>query len=37
MDDRIWGYKRAKDGTIESKIFNGKLPKGWADSPEKVK
>ena len=33
-----WGYRRGKDGEIESRIFDdGKLPKGWVDSPAKVK
>ena len=32
-----WGY-RLKDGELKSKIFeDGKLPKGWHDSPAKVK
>lgn len=32
-----WGY-RLKDGEVEGKIFeDGKLPKGWVDSPAKLK
>lgn len=32
-----WGYKKAGDG-FESKLFpDGKLPKGWVDSPAKIK
>lgn len=32
-----WGY-RLKDGEIEARVFdNGKLPRGWHDSPAKVK
>lgn len=32
-----WGYKK-QDGETISKLFeDGKLPKGWADSPAKVK
>ena len=33
-DDRRWGY-RLTDGEVESKIFEGKLPSGWHDSPAK--
>jgi len=32
-----WGYKKTKDG-IESKLFpDGKRPKGWVDTPAKLK
>ena len=32
-----WGYRKGDDG-LESEIFeDGKLPKGWVDSPAKVK
>lgn len=28
-----WGYRKTKDG-VESRIFtDGKLPKGWKDTP----
>lgn len=34
---RIWGY-RLTNGEIEAKVFDGdKLPKGWADTPAKLK
>lgn len=29
-----WGYRLAKDGTVEAQLFSdGKLPKGWKDTP----
>ncbi len=32
-----WGY-RAKGGGVESRLFNdGVKPKGWVDTPAKVK
>lgn len=32
-----WGYT-AKDGVLVSQLFDdGNLPKGWQDSPAKVK
>lgn len=32
----VWGYRKADDG-VESKLFeDGKLPRGWHDSPAKV-
>ena len=36
---QTWGYQRDKSsGDIVSKLFPGsKLPKGWVDSPAKVK
>jgi len=37
MADKVWGYKRGADGRVEARIFDGKLPKGWVDSPAKVK
>jgi len=36
-DAKKWGYRRGDDGEIEAKIFEGNLPKGWSDSPAKVK
>lgn len=34
----IWGYRKGKDGKVEAKLFDGdKIPKGWHDSPAKVK
>lgn len=35
MTYRAWGY-RLKDGEVEAKIFEGKRPKGWSDSPAKL-
>lgn len=39
-DNRCWGYRNNK-GEVEGKIFNlepnEKLPKGWVDTPAKVK
>lgn len=34
-----WGYRiRPDDGSVESKIFaDGKLPRGWRDTPAKLK
>lgn len=32
----VWGYRKGDDGA-ESKLFeDGKLPRGWHDSPAKV-
>lgn len=31
-----WGYKMV-DGEVVSKLFVDGLPRGWADSPAKVK
>ena len=32
-----WGYKKTEDG-FESKLFpDGKLPKGWKDTPAGMK
>jgi len=32
-----WGY-RLKDGKIEARVFeNGKLPRGWKDTPAGMK
>lgn len=36
MTQQTWGY-RWKDGEVQSQIFDGDLPKGWVDSPAKVK
>lgn len=36
MKKPICGYKIV-DGKIVSKIFDGKLPKGWSDTPAKFK
>ena len=37
MDKRTWGY-RLKNGKIEAKVFDdGKLPKGWKDTPAGLK
>lgn len=33
---QTWGYS-LKDGEIDAKIFEGKLPQGWKDSPAKLK
>ncbi|MFV1539458.1 MULTISPECIES: hypothetical protein [unclassified Phaeobacter] len=33
-----WGYKAGPDGEPFGEIFpDGKLPKGWVDSPAKLK
>lgn len=33
-----WGYRKGIDGEVEAKLFEaGGLPKGWKDSPAKVK
>ena len=32
-----WGYRKGKDGEVESKLFEDGIPKGWKDSPAKVK
>lgn len=32
-----WGY-RLKNGEVEARIFeDGKLPRGWVDTPAKLK
>ena len=31
-----WGFRLAEDGEIERDLFDGKLPKGWVDSPAKL-
>lgn len=32
-----WGYKLT-DGEVEARLFDdGKLPKGWVDTPAKLK
>lgn len=32
-----WGYRRAQDGEIESRLFPDGLPEsGWSDSPASV-
>lgn len=36
QDTRTWGY-RLKDGEVEAQIFEGKLPKGWKDTPAGLK
>lgn len=37
-DKSAWGYRRGDNGEVESRIFeDGELPKGWVDSPSKVK
>lgn len=36
-DGPRWGYRKGADGKLESKIFEGELPKGWVDTPAKVK
>ena len=36
MDKPTWGY-RLKAGEVEARIFDGDLPRGWVDSPAKVK
>lgn len=33
---KVWGY-RSKDGQIESRIFDDKIPSGWTDTPAKLK
>ncbi len=33
---KMWGY-RMVDGTVESEIFEDKLPKGWKDTPAALK
>lgn len=39
-DQRSWAYRRAKDGSLESRIFTSKfhipVDQGWTDSPAKV-
>lgn len=30
------GYRRGEDGEIEKDVFDGVIPKGWADSPASV-
>lgn len=30
-----FGYRRGKDGGVESDVFEGDPPKGWSDSPAK--
>lgn len=35
MSDQVWGY-RLKDGEVEAKIFDGKIPTGWKDTPAKL-
>ena len=33
-----YGYRLGKDGNVEARIFeDGKLPKGWVDTPAKLK
>lgn len=36
MENPIWGY-RVVDGEIVSQLFDGKLPKGWKDTPAGLK
>ncbi len=31
-----YGYRKGADGEIEEEVFDGSLPKGWADSPAMV-
>ena len=36
--DPTWGYRKGDDGEVEAKLFeDGELPKGWHDTPAKVK
>lgn len=37
MENPTWGYRKGDNGEVEAKLFDGKLPKGWHDSPAKVK
>ena len=32
-----WGYRKGKGGEVEAKLFPDGRPKGWKDSPAKVK
>lgn len=32
----IWGYKLI-DGEVVAKLFEGKLPRGWKDTPAGMK
>ncbi len=33
-----WGYRKDENGEVESKLFaDGKLPRGWQDTPAKLK
>lgn len=32
MKNPIWGY-RLKNGEVEAKLFDEKLPRGWKDTP----
>lgn len=33
-----WAYRMGESGEVESRLFeDGKIPKGWHDSPAKVK
>lgn len=32
MENPIWGYRLVK-GEVEAKLFDGKLPRGWKDTP----
>lgn len=36
MKEPVWGY-RLKDGEVEAEIFDGKLPRGWKDTPADLK
>ena len=35
-DHPAWGYRRAEDGRVESKLFPEGRPEGWVDSPARV-
>lgn len=33
-----WGYRKDENGEVEAKLFaDGKLPRGWQDTPAKLK